>query len=58
MSVFNLGGRPAFSAAVTPGLSAFNVILVEHPIQPLARDEVRQHAEAVFDRVVEKLTAG
>lgn len=37
------------------GLSSFNVILVEHPIQPLTRDEVRQRAETVFDRVVEKL---
>ena len=57
MSVFNLRGRPAFSA-VALGLSAFNVVLVEHPIQPLTRDEARQRAETVFDRVVEKLAVG
>ena len=58
MSAFNPWGRPAFSATVALGLSAFNVILVEHPIQPLTHDEVRQRAETVFDRVVQKLTVG
>jgi hypothetical protein len=40
------------------GLPGFEVILVEHPIQPLTPEEVRQRADAVFDRLVEKLTKG
>ena len=57
MSVFNLGaGR--HSQPLRWACRRSNVILVEHPIQPLTRDEVRQRAETVFDHVVEKLTAG
>ena len=40
------------------GLPNFEVILVEHPIQPLTSDEVHQRADAVFDRLLEKLTGG
>ena len=58
MSVFNLGAGRRSQPPSRLGLPAFNVILVEHPIQPLTRDEVRHRAETVFDRVVEKLTVG
>lgn len=38
------------------GLSEFEVVYVEHPIQPLTTEEVHQRADAVFDRLIEKLT--
>ena len=40
------------------GLPDFNLILVEHPIQPLTQEEVQQRADAVFDQLLTKLTQG
>ncbi len=40
------------------GLPDFNLILVEHPIQPLTQEEVQQRADAVFDQLPMKLTQG
>ncbi|GIX48128.1 MAG: hypothetical protein KatS3mg131_2339 [Candidatus Tectimicrobiota bacterium] len=34
----------------------FEVILVDHPIQPLTQEEVYQRADAVFAQLVAKLT--
>ena len=38
------------------GLPDFEVILVEHPIQPLTVDEVHGRADAVFEQLLRKLT--
>jgi hypothetical protein len=46
----------ACAQAKALGLPNFEVILVEHPIQPLTSNEVHQRADAVFDRLLEKLT--
>ena len=40
------------------GMPDFNLILVEHPIQPLTQEEVQQRADAVFDQLLTKLTQG
>ena len=40
------------------GLTDFEVIHVEHPIQPLTQEEVRQRADAVYDQLIAKLTQG
>ena len=56
MNVFNLGAGRHSQPPPRWACRRSNVILVEHPIQPLTCDEVRQRAETVFDRVIEKLT--
>jgi hypothetical protein len=40
------------------GMPDFNLILVQHPIQPLTQDEVEQRADAVYDQLIAKLTKG
>ena len=40
------------------GLPDFEVILVEHPIQPLTAEEVHGRADAVFAQLLTKLTGG
>ena len=40
------------------GLPDFEVILVEHPIQPLTAQEVHGRADAVFAQLLTKLTGG
>lgn len=40
------------------GMPDFNLILVQHPIQPLTQDEVEQRADAVYDQLLAKLTTG
>ncbi len=37
------------------GMPDYDVILVEHPIQPLNETEVQQRADAVFEQLIEKL---
>ncbi|GIX46906.1 MAG: hypothetical protein KatS3mg131_1117 [Candidatus Tectimicrobiota bacterium] len=65
---FEKAGKPAAVFATTEfadaaraqaaalGLPAFEVILVDHPIQPLTQEEVYQRADAVFAQLVAKLT--
>ena len=40
------------------GMPDYDVILVEHPIQPLTQDEVNQRADAVYEQLIAKLTRG
>lgn len=47
----------ALAQAKALGLPQFRVILVEHPIQPLTPEEVHDRADAVFDRMLETVTA-
>lgn len=47
----------ALAQAEALGLPEFRVILVEHPIQPLTPEEVYGRADAVFDRLLEMVTA-
>lgn len=44
--------------AIALGFPDFEVILVEHPIQPLTSDEVHNRADAVFEQLLTKLTQG
>lgn len=37
------------------GMPDFELIYVEHPIQPLTEVEVQQRADAVFDQLLAKL---
>ena len=48
--------RAARAQADALGASAFRVITVAHPIQPLNRDEVRTLADGAFDEIVAQLT--
>jgi hypothetical protein len=48
--------RAARAQAVALGARAFETIVVEHPIQPLTRDEVRALADGAFDEIVARLT--
>lgn len=47
----------ALAQAKALGLPEFRVILVEHPIQLLTPEEVHSRADAVFDRLLETVTA-
>jgi phosphoribosylcarboxyaminoimidazole (NCAIR) mutase len=38
------------------GMPDYEVILVEHPIQPLTQEEVHERADTVYDQLIEKLT--
>jgi hypothetical protein len=40
------------------GADSYKTIMVQHPIQPLTRDEVRVLADKVFDEIVARLTRG
>jgi hypothetical protein len=40
------------------GMPDFDLILVQHPIQPLTQGEVEQRADAVYDQLIAKLTKG
>jgi hypothetical protein len=40
------------------GADSYKTIMVQHPIQPLTRDEVRVLADKVFDEIVSRLTRG
>ena len=44
--------------ATALGLPDFEVILVEHPIQPLTAQEVHGRADAVFAQLLTRLTGG
>ena len=38
------------------GMPDYEVILVEHPIQPLTQEEVYERADTVYEQLIEKLT--
>ena len=64
---FEKAGIPAAAFATTEfanaaraqadalGMPDFELIYVEHPIQPLTEAEVQQRADAVFDQLLAKL---
>ncbi len=49
--------RAARAQADALGATAYRTVAVEHPIQPLTRDEVRALADRVYDEIVRRLTA-
>ena len=50
--------RAARAQAGALGADSYKTIMVQHPIQPLTRDEVRALADKVFDEIVARLTRG
>jgi hypothetical protein len=48
--------RAAQAQAEALGAPDYQTVVVEHPIQPLTRDEVRALAERAFDAIVARLT--
>jgi hypothetical protein len=50
--------RAARAQASALGADSYKTIMVQHPIQPLTRDEVRVLADKVFDEIVSRLTHG
>ena len=50
--------KAARAQAGALGADSYKTIMVEHPIQPLTRDEVRALADKVFDEIVARLTRG
>jgi len=48
--------RAARAQASALGADSYRTIMVQHPIQPLTRDEVRVLADKVFDDIVACLT--
>jgi hypothetical protein len=50
--------RAARAQASALGADSYKTIMVQHPIQPLTRDEVRVLADKVFDEIVSRLTRG
>jgi alkanesulfonate monooxygenase SsuD/methylene tetrahydromethanopterin reductase-like flavin-dependent oxidoreductase (luciferase family) len=50
--------RAARAQASALGADAYKTIMVQHPIQPLTREEVRALADTVFEEIVSRLTRG
>ena len=50
--------RAARAQAGALGADSYKTIMVEHPIQPLTRDEVRALADKAYDEIVARLTRG
>ena len=50
--------KAARAQASALGADSYKTIMVQHPIQPLTRDEVRVLADKVFDEIVARLTRG
>ena len=50
--------KAARAQASALGADDYKTIMVQHPIQPLTRDEVRVLADKVFDEIVSRLTRG
>ena len=48
--------RAAAAQANALGATAYKTVVVQHPIQPLTRDEVRALADKAFDEIVARLT--
>ena len=47
--------KAARAQAGALGADSYKTIMVEHPIQPLTRDEVRALADKAFDEIVARL---
>ena len=50
--------KAARAQAGALGADNYKTIMVEHPIQPLTRDEVRALADKAYDEIVARLTRG
>ena len=50
--------KAARAQAGALGADSYKTIMVEHPIQPLTRDEVRALAEKAYDEIIARLTRG
>ena len=50
--------RAAKAQAEALGATGYRTVMVQHPIQPLTRDEVRALAEKAYDEIVARLTRG
>ena len=50
--------KAARAQASALGAENYKTIMVQHPIQPLTRDEVRALADKVFDEILARLTSG
>jgi len=48
--------KAARAQAGALGADSYKTVMVQHPIQPLTRDEVRALADKVFDEIVASLT--
>jgi alkanesulfonate monooxygenase SsuD/methylene tetrahydromethanopterin reductase-like flavin-dependent oxidoreductase (luciferase family) len=48
--------RAAKAQAEALGATSYRTVMVQHPIQPLTRDEVRALADKVFDEVLARVT--
>ena len=49
--------RAAKAQAEALGATGYQTVMVQHPIQPLTRDEVRALADKAFDEVLARVTA-
>ena len=49
--------RAAVAQAEALGATGYRTVMVQHPIQPLTREEVRALADKVFDEVLARVTA-
>ena len=50
--------KAAGAQASSLGAMSYKTIMVQHPIQPLTRDEVRALAEMAYDEIIARLTRG
>ena len=48
--------RAAKAQAEALGATGYRTVVVQHPIQPLTRDEVRALADKAFDEVLARVT--
>ena len=49
--------RAAKAQAEALGATGYRTVMVQHPIQPLTRDEVRALADKAFDEVLARIMA-
>ena len=48
--------RAATAQAEALGATSYRTVMVQHPIQPLTREEVRALADKAFDEVLARVT--
>ena len=50
--------RAAAAQAAALGADGYRTVVVQHPIQPLTRDEVRALADQAFGEILDRLLEG
>ena len=50
--------RAAAAQAAALGADGYRTVVVQHPIQPLTRDEVRALADQAFGEILDRLLKG